>query len=67
MEDDPHLPRLLNALPRRARLRLASARLIRWPRSILLIVGEAFGFLPVLGFWMAPSNDYDVTSKPLGT
>jgi hypothetical protein len=59
MEDDPHLQRLLNALPPRvgrayAWLIKPGARLIRWPLGILLIVGGVFSFLPVLGIWMLP-------------
>lgn len=27
---------------------------LRWVVGVLLIVGGAFGFLPVLGFWMIP-------------
>jgi len=27
---------------------------LRWGAGLLLIVGGAFGFLPVLGFWMIP-------------
>jgi len=27
---------------------------LRWGVGLLLIVGGAFGFLPVLGFWMVP-------------
>jgi hypothetical protein len=59
MEDDPHLKRLLDALPHRVRrsyewLIKPQARLVRWPLGIALIVGGIFGFLPILGFWMAP-------------
>ncbi|GAB4356223.1 MAG: hypothetical protein Kow00114_07020 [Kiloniellaceae bacterium] len=27
---------------------------LRWSAGLLLIAGGAFGFLPVLGFWMIP-------------
>ncbi len=27
---------------------------LRWGAGLLLILGGAFGFLPVLGFWMIP-------------
>ena len=35
-------------------LRQPSARLIRIPLGILLILGGIFSFLPVLGIWMLP-------------
>jgi hypothetical protein len=59
VEDDPHLQRLLDALPLRVRQFYAwlirpQARLFRWPLGLALIVGGVFGFLPVLGFWMIP-------------
>jgi hypothetical protein len=59
VEDDPHLQRLLDALPLRVRrsyewLTKPEARWIRWPLGIALIVGGVFGFLPLLGFWMIP-------------
>jgi hypothetical protein len=59
MEDDPHLQRLLDALPLRVKRIYAwlikpEARWIRWPLGVALIVGGVFGFLPVLGFWMVP-------------
>jgi len=59
MEDDPHLQRLLNALPPRVRRTYAwlikpEARLIRWPLGVGLIAGGVFSFLPVLGIWMLP-------------
>ena len=58
-KDDPHLQRLLDALPLRVRQSFAwlirpQARWIRWPLGLALIVGGMFGFLPVLGFWMIP-------------
>jgi hypothetical protein len=59
MDDDPHLQRLLNALPLRVRRTYAwlikpEARLIRWPLGVALIAGGVFSFLPVLGIWMLP-------------
>ena len=59
MQDDPHLQRLLDALPLRVRrfyewLIQPEARWVRWPLGLALIVGGVFGFLPVLGFWMVP-------------
>jgi len=59
VQDDPHLQRLLNALPLRVRRSYAwliqpEARWVRWPLGLALIVGGVFGFLPVLGFWMVP-------------
>lgn len=35
-------------------IRQPSARLIRIPLGILLILGGIFSFLPVLGIWMLP-------------
>jgi hypothetical protein len=35
-------------------IRQPSARLVRIPVAILLIVGGIFSFLPVLGIWMLP-------------
>lgn len=44
--------------PRLARfvawVRQPSARLVRIPLGILLIIGGIFSFLPVLGLWMLP-------------
>jgi hypothetical protein len=59
MENDPHLQRLLDALPLRVRRVYAwlikpEARWVRWPLGVALIAGGLFGFLPVLGFWMVP-------------
>jgi hypothetical protein len=59
VEDDPHLKRLFDALPHRVRrsyewLIKPQARWVRWSLGIALIVGGIFGFLPILGFWMAP-------------
>ena len=59
VKHDPHLQRLLDALPLRVRQIYAwlirpQARWIRWPLGLALIVGGVFGFLPVLGFWMIP-------------
>ncbi len=57
--DDHHLERLLDALPHRVRrayvwLLRPQARWVRWPLGIAFIIGGAFGFLPILGFWMVP-------------
>jgi len=50
--------RLQRRVPAAARLltwlRRPSARLIRIPLAILLILGGVFSFLPVLGIWMLP-------------
>jgi hypothetical protein len=59
VQDDPHLQRLLDALPLRVRqsytwLIRPEARWVRWPLGLALIAGGFFGFLPVLGFWMLP-------------
>jgi hypothetical protein len=59
MENDPNLQRLLDALPLRVRriyrwVIKPEARWVRWPLGIALIIGGAFGFLPILGFWMVP-------------
>jgi hypothetical protein len=59
VQDDPHLRRLLDAMPLRVKRAYAwltkpEARLIRWPLGLALIVGGVFGFLPILGFWMIP-------------
>ena len=56
---EPHLERLLDALPRPARRSYAwlirpEARWVRLPLGFTLIVGGALGFLPVLGIWMLP-------------
>ena len=56
---DWRLERLIARLPRRLRsgirrLRRPSAVWIRVPVGMLLIGGGAFGFLPLLGFWMLP-------------
>jgi hypothetical protein len=31
-----------------------SSPLVRWPIAIILVFGGFLGFLPILGFWMAP-------------
>jgi hypothetical protein len=59
VEHDPHLKRLLDALPLRVKrfyewLIQPQARWIRWPLGVALIAGGFLGFLPVLGFWMLP-------------
>lgn len=57
--EDGALRRLLDALPgpiRRAYewLRRPGAAWVRIPLSLVLIFGGFLGFLPILGFWMAP-------------
>jgi hypothetical protein len=59
VQDDPHLQRLLDALPVRVQhaygwLVQPKARWVRWPLGLALIAGGLLGFLPVLGFWMLP-------------
>jgi hypothetical protein len=54
---DVHLDRWQRLLPRWAArglrwLRKPSARWLRIPIGLLLVVCGLFGFLPVLGFWM---------------
>ena len=46
------LPRWLHRLLRW--LRAPSARWVRLPVGLLLILGGVFSFLPVLGLWMLP-------------
>ncbi len=58
-QDDPHLQRLLNALPKPAKrsylwLVQPQAKWVRIPLACALMAGGVFGFLPVLGFWMVP-------------
>lgn len=57
--DDDRLDRLLRRLPDRwrrtvRRLRQPSARWVRIPAGVLLIIGSGFSILPVLGLWMMP-------------
>lgn len=35
-------------------LRAPTSRWVRIPAGVLLIIGGVFGFLPIIGFWMAP-------------
>jgi hypothetical protein len=56
---DRELDQLEQKLPRRAArslrwVRRPSARWVRWPLGLVLIVGGIFGILPVLGLWMLP-------------
>lgn len=58
-QDDDRLDRLLHRLPDRwrkavRRLRQPSARWVRIPAGVLLIIGSGFSILPVLGLWMMP-------------
>ena len=50
--------RIQKKIPMSARilewLRRPSARLVRIPAGILLVLGGIFSFLPVLGIWMLP-------------
>jgi hypothetical protein len=59
VKHDPHLQRLLEALPRSARQCYAwlirpQAKWVRLPVGFALIAGGVFGFLPILGIWMLP-------------
>jgi hypothetical protein len=54
---EPHLQRLLDALPHPARRSYAwlirpEAKWVRLPLGFALIAGGTLGFLPVLGLWM---------------
>jgi hypothetical protein len=56
---DRQLDRIIDGLPRGVSgflhwLREPSARWVRIPIGLLLIVGGIIGFLPLLGFWMVP-------------
>lgn len=58
-ERERRLALLLRRLPPRARaavtwLRRPTARWVRVPVGLLLILGGVFSILPVLGFWMLP-------------
>jgi fatty acid desaturase len=47
--------RLPNGFARFVRwLRQPSSRWVRIPAALLLVLGGAVGFLPILGFWMVP-------------
>jgi hypothetical protein len=57
--DECRLERLVGRLPNRFRstirfLRQPSSRCIRIPMGVLLTLGGALGFLPIVGFWMLP-------------
>jgi hypothetical protein len=45
------LPRFAGAA---LRWGIESSPFVRWPIAIILIFGGFLGFLPILGFWMAP-------------
>ena len=45
------LPRFAGAAMRWG---LESSPFVRWPIAIVLVFGGFLGFLPILGFWMAP-------------
>lgn len=59
---EDRLRRQFEAIERRApvggrtlrALREKRYRLLRLPLAVLLVIGGLLGFLPVLGFWMAP-------------
>jgi hypothetical protein len=60
-EADERLERLVAALPPRTAaalrwLRRPSARWVRWPVGILLILGSFLSILPVFGLWMLPAG-----------
>ena len=57
--DDWRLDRLIDRLPHRIGatvrfVRQPSARWLRIPTGVLLILGGLLGFLPILGLWMLP-------------
>lgn len=57
--DDWRLDRLIDRLPRRIGstirfVRQPSARWIRIPTGLLLILGGVLWFLPIVGLWMLP-------------
>ncbi len=81
LKNEQRLQRLLNKterlLPRfGARLleflRRPSARIIRIPLGILLVIGGILSFLPVLGIWMLPLGlillaiDLPILQRPVG-
>ena len=55
---DEEARKLQDRLPRFAgaalRWAIESSPFIRWPIAIVLVFGGFLGFLPILGFWMAP-------------
>jgi len=63
-----HLPEMFGAWL--AHLRHPSASWLRVPLGVLLVIGGLLGFLPVLGFWMAPlglvllSLDFAMLRRP---
>ena len=74
---DRQLDRLENELPESASgflrwLREPSARWVRVPMGILLIVGGFLSFLPILGLWMVPlgalllAQDIPFLRRPVG-
>jgi hypothetical protein len=73
---DQELDRLEPSLPPRiARfmrwVRQPSARWVRWPLGLILIVGGALAILPVFGLWMIPlglvliAQDVPFLQRPL--
>ena len=75
-EYDTAMKRLKERLPRAAgaglHYLLDSSPWVRVPPALALIVGGALGFLPVLGFWMAPlglvllAQDVPPLRRPIG-
>ena len=55
---DQEAKKLQARLPRFAgaalRWGIESSPFVRWPIAIILVFGGFLGFLPILGFWMAP-------------
>lgn len=55
---DEEARKLQARLPRWAgaalRWGIESSPFVRWPIAIILVFGGFLGFLPILGFWMAP-------------
>jgi len=73
---DREFDRLHPHLPERAGrwlqwIRKPTAKLVRIPLAILLVIGGFLGFLPILGFWMVPLGlaliaiDVPVIRRPL--
>lgn len=74
---DRRLDRLERELPKGIgrwvrRLRSPSARWVRLPVGLLLVVGGVFSILPILGLWMLPlgllllAQDLPFLRRPMG-
>lgn len=74
---DRRLDRLERELPKGVgrwvrRLRSPSARWVRLPVGLLLVVGGVFSILPILGLWMLPlgllllAQDLPFLHRPMG-